>query len=103
MNTPGPGNGGAPSHINEDVARQYVSAKRELSEARQIITRLTTERDDARRQCTQHVHELSMARNREEALQGRIGQLNEAVRNLQGSAFVGAIAGFTAALLMKKR
>jgi chromosome segregation ATPase len=105
MNTTGPGNSGKSSHMDEDLARKYASVKRERDEARQSITRLTEERDAARRQCAQYTNELNTARNREEALQGHIWQLEETVKNLQGGAFVAAIAGagVTAALLMRNR
>jgi len=105
MNTTSPGNGGKPSHTDEDLARKYASAKRECDEARQSVTRLTEERDAARRQCAQHTSELNMARHREQALHGHIRQLEETVKNLQGGALVAAIAGagVTAALLMRKR
>ncbi len=79
------------------------SAKRELDEARQLAAKLTAERDDARRQSAQHAQELNAARNREEALHNRIRQLDEMVRSLQGGAILAGIAGFTAALLMRKR
>lgn len=103
MNTPGPGDGGKSSHTDEDLARQYASAKRELDEIRQMVTRLTAERDNARRQCAQYTNELNMARNREEALHGRIRQLDETVKSLQGGAIMAGIAGFAAALLVRKR
>lgn len=105
MNTTGPGNSGKSNHTDEDLARKYASAKRECDEARQSITRLIEERDAARRQCAQYAGELNMARNREEALHGHIRQLEETVKNLQGGAFLAAIAGagVTAALLMRKK
>lgn len=104
MNTTDPANSGKPSHTDEDLARRYASAKMECDEARQSITRLTEERDAAHRQCAQFTSELNMARNREQALHGHIRQLEESVKNLQGGAFLAAIAGagVTAALLMRK-
>lgn len=105
MNIRSPENGGKSSHADEDVARQYASAKRECEEARQSITTLTRERDEVRRQCAQYAHELNTARIREESLHAHIRQLEETVKNLQGGAFVAAIAGagVAAALLMGKR
>lgn len=105
MNTTGPGNSGESSHTDQDLARKYASAKRECAEARQSITKLTEERDAARRHCAQYVSELNMARNREAGLHGHIRQLEETVKNLQGGAFLAAIAGagVTAAWLMRKK
>jgi chromosome segregation ATPase len=105
MNTTDSGNGGKSSHTDEDLARKYASVKRECDEARQSITRLTEERDTARRQGSQYASELNKARNREQALYGHIRQLEETVKSLQGGAFLAAIAGagVTAALLMRKK
>lgn len=103
MNTSSPGHSGKSSHTDEDLARKYASAKRECDEARQSITRLTEEREAARRQCAQYVSELNMARNREAELHGHIQQLEETVKNLQGGAFLAAIAGAGIALLMRKK
>lgn len=79
------------------------NSSKELDEARQLAAKLTAERDDARRQAAQSVHELNMARNREDALHGRIRQLEEMVKSLQGGAILAGIVGFGAALFMRKR
>lgn len=89
-----------------DTSSEQVN-KKDLDVALQKLCTAERERDDARRQrdenARRYQHDMQVMCGREQVLQGRIGELEEAVRRLRQGVFWAGAAGVAVVLLGGKR